>query len=109
MSQSLTAGREYIPGLTSNFTDRVYVNYVNSWQATKTISLGGNFFWEKLTDSAATLSEKSDRYGAGFNVNDAFSQQMSVNFDYQYLLKNANPSYLGYYQDLATVGFEYRF
>lgn len=108
-SESLTFGREYLPGLTSNFTDRIYVNYVNTWQVSKAINVGSNLFWESLTDSAAAFSEKSDRYGVGLNAVDNLSQQMTLNLNYQYLLKNANPSDLSYYQNVATVGFQYRF
>ena len=109
VSESLTAGREYLPGLTSNFTERVYANYTATWQATKTINVGGNLFWENLNDSDASLRETSNRYGCGLNLNDSLNEHMTLNLNYQYLLKDANPSEFSYYQNVTTVGFQYRF
>ena len=108
-THSLTVGREFIPGLTSNFTERVYVNYTNSWQATQRISLGANVWWESLTDSAAVESQTSNRYGAGLSATDNLSDKMSASLSYQFLLKDSDPSILSYTQNLLTAGFRYQF
>jgi hypothetical protein len=34
---------------------------------------------------------------------------VTLNMNYQYLLKEANPSYDGYQQNVGTVGVDYRF
>lgn len=107
--ESLTAGREFLPGLTSNFTERTYVNYTNTWQATKTINVGGNLWWENLNDSDAVQRETSNRYGAGLNLDDNLSDHATLSFNYQFILKDANPSILSYYQNLGTVGLRYQF
>ena len=109
MNESATLGREYIPGLTSNFTQRVYANYTYTWQAMKYLNLGGNILWENLDDSDATQHEDSNRYGAGVSAYDSISQHATLTFDYQFLIKDANPSYLSYYQNSATVGLRYQF
>jgi hypothetical protein len=109
VQESLTAGKEYIPGLTSNFTERIYANYTATWQATTNINLGGNLLWENLSDSDATVRENSDRYGVGLNLNDSLTQHTTLTLNYQYLLKNANPASLSYEQNVGTVGIGYRF
>ena len=109
LTESVTAGREYIPGLTSNFTERIYTNYTLTWQATNYLNLGGNFLWENLTDSAATVSEKSNRYGFGLNLTDNLTEHATLDLNYQYLLKDADPSFLGYEQNQGTVGINYHF
>src|SRR5207248_811074 len=63
LTESLTAGEESLPGITSNFTDRIYANYTNSWQATSYINLGSFLWWENLADSSAAFRETSNRYG----------------------------------------------
>jgi hypothetical protein len=109
VTESLTAGREFLPGLTSNFTDRIYINYGSTWQATKQIYVSGNLWWENLTDSDATFREDSNRYGAGMHVEDNFAEHLTLTLDYQYILKNADPSFLSYYQNVGTLGVRYRF
>jgi hypothetical protein len=109
LNQSATVGREFIPGLTSNFTQRVYANYTLTWQATKDINLGGNLLWENLDDSDAIFHEDSNRYGAGISANDNLNQHLTLSFNYQYLIKDANPSILDYSQNSTTVGMRYQF
>lgn len=107
--QSLTAGREYIPGLTSNFTERVYANYTATWKATDNIELGGNLLWENLKDSSGTLHETSDRYGLGFSVTDGLNERTRLTLNYQYLVKDSDPEILGYTQNLISAGLNYQF
>jgi hypothetical protein len=109
MNESATAGREYIPGLTSNYTQRIYANYTYTWQAMKYLNLGGNILWENLNDSDATAREDSNRYGAGVSVNDSIAEHATLTFNYQYLIKDANPTFLSYYQNSTTVALRYQF
>jgi hypothetical protein len=109
INETATVGREFIPGLTSNFTQRIYANYTATWQATTEISLGGNLLWENLDDSDAAFREDSNRYGAGLSVFDTLNQKVTLSFNYQYLIKDASPSDLSYYQNTATVGLRYQF
>ena len=109
LSESLSAGREFIPGLTSNFTERIYANYGDTWKATSQISFTSSLWWENLTDSDATFREDSNRYGVTLHMEDNFAQHLTLTLDYQFILKDADPSYLSYYQDVATVGVRYRF
>jgi len=108
-SQALTAGREFLPGLTSNYTDRIYANYSDSWQATKEIALNSSIFWENLTDSDSTFRETSDRYGVNLGLNDTLSPHANLSFNYQFLLKDSDPSYLSYIQNVGTVEMVYNF
>lgn len=107
--ESLTAGREFIPGLTSNYTERLYANYTVTWQATNHLNLGANLLWENLSDSQATVHETSDRYGVGLSANDSLNDHATLSLNYQYLLKDANPSILGYVQNQVTAGLNYQF
>lgn len=109
ISESLTAGREYLPGLTSNYTDRIYVTYGDQWTATKTIGVGASLFWENLDDSNGAFRANSNRYGFNLNLSDSLSSQLNVNVGYQFLLKESDPSYLSYYQNQGTVGMQYNF
>lgn len=109
MTETLTAGKEYIPGLTSNFTQRIYANYSPAWQATTNINLALNFWWENLDDSNSSFSQNANRYGAGFNIGYKVTDHATLSLGYQYVLKDANPSALSYYQNLATIGFLYQF
>ena len=109
MNESATAGREYIPGLTSNYTQRIYANYTFTWQAMKYLNLGGNILWENLEDSDSFQREDSNRYGAGVSINDSITEHATLTFNYQYLIKDAEPSSLSYYQNSTTVGLRYQF
>jgi len=108
-SESLTAGREFLPGLTSNFTERIYANYTDAWQATSFIYVAASLWWENLNDSEASFRETSNRYGCGLNVNDSLTEHATVSLGYQYILKDADPSVLSYDQNLVTAGFRYQF
>jgi len=107
--ESLTAGREFLPGLTSNFTERIYANYTDTWQATSSINVGANLLWENLVDSNASFRETSNRYGFGLNLDDNVTEHATLSLNYQHILKDANPSALSYDQNLGTVGFRYQF
>jgi hypothetical protein len=109
LTESLTGGKEYLPGLTSNYTERIYANYGDHWQATKSISVASSLFWENLSDSNATFRENSDRYGVNLGLTDSLSDHATLSFNYQFLLKDADPSYLSYYQSQGTVGMQYNF
>ena len=108
-SEALTTGHEFLPGLTSNFTERVYANYTDTWQASEKIEVGSSLWWENLTDSNAAFRETSNRYSFGVNVTDILSTHATLSLGYQYILKDANPSELSYNQNLGTVGFRYQF
>jgi len=109
LSQSLTAGKEFLPGLTSNYTQRIYINYGDQWNATQFIFVTTNLFWENLDDSDSAFRENSNRYGLSFSIHDQLSEHLVVNVGYQFLLKDADPSYLSYYQNVGTVGLNYNF
>jgi hypothetical protein len=108
-SESFTAGKQYLPGLTSNYTDRIYATYGDNWQATKEIGVSSSLFWENLTDSAAVFSEDSNRYGWSLGISDSLSTHMTLTMGYQFILKNADPSFLSYYQDVGTLAMQYNF
>jgi hypothetical protein len=109
LTESLTFGREYLPGLTSNFTQRIYARYTDSWQMTKTINLIADIWWENLEDSNGFFREQANRYGTDWTVQDSLSEHATVSLGYQYILKDANPSVLSYYQNQGTLDVEYRF
>jgi hypothetical protein len=109
LTESLTAGKEYLPGLTSNYTERIYANYSDQWSATKEIGVGASLFWENLSDSDAIFRENSNRYGVSLSLSDAVTQHLNVNVGYQFILKDADPSFLSYYQNQGTVGMQYNF
>lgn len=109
LSESLTAGKQYLPGLTSNFTQRVYINYSDNWNPTPQMGVNFSLFWENLQDSAAAFSENSNRYGVSLGLSDALTNHLNVNVGYQFLLKDANPSFLSYYQNQGTLGMQYNF
>jgi opacity protein-like surface antigen len=109
LTESLTAGREFIPGITSNYTQRIYAKYMPSWHATSLFDIGPQFWWENLDDSNATFREVSNRFGAGLDISFALTEHSTVNLNYQYVIKNSDQSALDYYQNSITAGFNYHF
>jgi hypothetical protein len=109
ISQSFTAGREFIPGVSSNYTQRIYTNYNLSWQATNFLTVGPSLWWENLHDSEAEISENANRYGAGLNLAYSLTDHSNLGLNYQYVLKNASPSIDSYEQDVVTLDFLYHF
>ena len=108
-SESATVGREAIPGITSNFTERIYANYSIGWQATEHLNLGSNIWWENLTDSQALARETANRYGIGLSLKYNITEHTSLDAGYQFVIKDADPSSLSYYQDLFSLGVRYQF
>ena len=109
LTESLTAGREFIPGITSNYTQRVYANYTPSWHATSFFDIAPQFWWENLDDSNATFRETSNRFGAGLNLGFALTEHATLNGNYQYVIKSSDRSALDYEQNQATLGLNYQF
>lgn len=109
LTESLTGGKSYLPGLTSNYTQQLYLNYGDTWNAAKTITLSSQLSYQNLSDSNAIVRENSNIYSLSLNLQDALSQSLILNVGYQFLLKDATPSFLSYYQNLGTLGLQYNF
>jgi hypothetical protein len=109
IKESLVGGKEFIPGLTSNFTQRIFANYNVNWLANPNLSVSGNAFWENLSDSGAIDREESNRYGTGVTCQYTLTDHATVSLNYQYVLKDANPSILSYYQNSVTAGMRYQY
>jgi hypothetical protein len=108
-TQSITGGRDFIPGLTSNSTQRTFVTYSLSYQATKEINLSGNFSYENYKDSGGTLSQDSNRLQTGLALNYTLSPHANIGVNYQYTLNDSNLSDDSFYQNLLTTQFHYQF
>lgn len=109
LRETLTAGQEYLPGITSNYTQRVYANYGLTWQATDYLSVGTSLWWENLDDSDAAVRQTSNRYGVGLNLGYQLNTHASIDASYQYVLKDCDQSEFSYYQNQVTLGFRYQF
>ncbi len=109
LSEAVSFGREYIPGLTSNYTDRIYANYTPKWRATSLFNIAPQFWWEHLQDSGGIINETSTRFGAALNLGFTLTEHATVNFGYNYVNKNSNLKSLSYSQDVLTLGLNYQF
>jgi opacity protein-like surface antigen len=109
LTQSLTGGRDFLPGLTSNFTQRTYADYTIGCQATKYATLSANITLENLEDSQATFRETSNRFQTGLALDYILTPHANVNLSYQYTLKDSDVSFDSYYQNLVTAGVQYQF
>jgi len=109
LSEGLTAGQEYLPGITSNYTKRIYANYNLGWQATTNFSVNADLWWENLDDSAATFRQTANRYGSNLTLTYNINDHMLLALGYQYVIKFADPSSLGYSQDVVNLSYTYKF
>jgi len=109
LSEGLTGGQEYIPGVTSNYTKRIYANYTLGWQATNSFSVATNLWWENLDDSNATFRQTANRFGTNLTLTYNITDHINTSLGYQYIIKNADPSNLGYSQDVVNLSFSYKF
>jgi hypothetical protein len=109
LSEGLTAGQEFLPGVTSNYTKRIYANYNLSWQATNNFTVNPNLWWENLDDSQATNRQTANRFGADLTLSYNINERVTTSLSYQYVIKNANPSSDGYSQDVVNLSFTYKF
>jgi len=109
LTEAVSFGREYLPGLTSNYTDRIYANYTPSWHATSLFDLAPQFWWESLQDSGATVRQTSTRFGAALNIGFTLTQHSTLSLDYAYVTKSSNQSVLNYSQNVLSLGLNYKF
>ncbi len=109
LQETFTVGRETILGINTDYTERVFANYTANWAATSFLNIAGNLWWENLNDSSGPYAENADRYGVGLTFNYQLMDHLSASLAYQYVLKDAEPSYLSYYQDVVTLGLSYHF
>jgi hypothetical protein len=109
LHETFSAGRETILGVNTDYTDRVFANYDMDWTATSFLSVGANLWWENLNDSAGPFGQSADRYGIGVALTYQLMDHLSTTFSYNFVLKDANPSFFSYYQDVVTLGLSYHF
>jgi hypothetical protein len=109
LTESLIAGREFLPGITSNFTQRIYANYTPVWQITTSINLSAPLWWENLADSQGNFREISNRYGAGLNLTFAVTDHVTFTAGYQYIRKSSDITGLSYEQNAADLSLRYSF
>ena len=109
LTESLTGGREFLPGITSNYTDRIFVNYTPAWHATSRFDIAPQLWWERLQDSSATVSELSTRFGVNMTIGLKLTEHSTVNLSYNYVRKISNLNSMCYYQDVAGMQFSYQF
>jgi hypothetical protein len=109
LQESLTFGRSFLPGITSNYTSQIYVNYQPTWHATTLFDIAPQFSWQQLQDSEATVSQNSIIFEAGLTVNFLVTQHSTATLSYNYLMKDSNLSMMSYNQDLVSLGLKYQF
>ena len=109
LTEGLTAGQEFLPGVTSNFTKRIYSNYNLGWQATTNFSVNLDLWWENLQDSQANFSQNANRFGSNLTLAYNINDHMTTSLGYQGVIKNADPSSDSYAQNVVNLGFTYKF
>jgi len=109
LTEGLTGGQEFMPGVTTNYTKRIYANYTLGWQATNSLGVAADLWWENLDDSQGTFRQTANRFGAGLTLTYNINEHFYTSLGYQYVIKDANPSYLGYSQDVVNLSLSYRF
>ncbi len=108
-SETFTAGRQFIPGVNSNYTQRIYANYGFNWQATNYFTVGTNLWWENLADSSGAYGQNANRYGTGLSLAYNITDRSNLGLSYDYVLKDANQSAYSYSQNVVTLKYLYRF
>jgi hypothetical protein len=107
--ETFTAGRQYIPGLTSNYTDEIYARYSANYQAAQYFTISPSLSYQNLQDSISSFHETSNIYQLGITFGYQVTQHLNVNTGYQFVLKDADISNLSYYQDSVSLGATYKF
>jgi hypothetical protein len=109
LKESFTAGRETILGVNTDYTERIFANYNMNWAATSFLTVGANLWWENLDDSPGPYHEEDNRYGIGLALTYQLMDHLTSTLSYSFVLKDADPSYYSYYQDVVSVGLSYHF
>jgi outer membrane protein assembly factor BamA len=109
LQESFTAGRETILGVNTDYTERVFAAYNANWNATAFLNIGANAWWENLNDSGGPFGENANRYGVGLTLSYQLMDHLSASLGYQFVIKDADPSFYSYYQNVVTLGLSYHF
>jgi hypothetical protein len=109
LQESLTAGRETILGVNTDYTERIFADYDLSWAATSFLTVGTDVWWENLDDSPGPFRETANRYGVGLALTYRLMDHLTSTLSYSFILKDADPSFFSYYQDVVTLGLSYHF
>ena len=109
LNETFSAGRESLLGVNTDYTERIFANYAMNWTATSYINVGANVWWENLTDSGGPFRETDERYGLGVALTYNLMDHLSTTLSYNFILKDADPSFFSYYQDVVTLGLSYHF
>ena len=109
LSESFSVGRESLLGVNTNYTERIFANYGMNWTATSYLTVGTTLWWENLTDSGGPFRETDERYGVGLALTYNLTDHLTTTLSYSFVLKDADPSFFSYYQDVVTLGLSYHF
>jgi hypothetical protein len=109
LQESFTAGRETILGVNTDYTERIFAQYDMDWAATSFITMDANLWWENLDDSPGPFRETDNRYGIGLALTYRLMDHLTSTLSYSFVLKDADPSFYSYYQDVVTLGLSYHF
>jgi hypothetical protein len=109
LTESFTAGHDFLPGINSNYTQQVFANYNLSWKTTDYLTTSAGLWWENLADSSSINSQNSNRYGLNLNAAYALNEHSSLTAGYTFTLKDCNNNQFSYYQDVLSLGFSYKF
>ncbi len=110
-THSLTAGREFQLGLTTNYTEYTFARYAATWLMNSRVSVTFDTFVEDADDSgtAAQSSEHSFRVGAGAAVSYKLNSKLGMNLAYHYVNKQSDLILRSYYQDSVVLSLSYSF
>ena len=109
LTNSLSAGREYDFGLTSNYITVNYVRYNISWRALSNLTVGADAFYENDQESGGLFDEGLQRYGGDLTLTYQFNLHLSATGHYYGIVKDSDVSGRDYYQNRVGLDVDYRF
>lgn len=95
------------PGLGSNFTEQMGLQYGLVWRARSSMTFNSSFMYEMIDISGG--GEESDRFLWYFSTGLALSRQLTAQIAYALALKESNISDRNYFQNRLTLDLRYDF
>ncbi len=103
-------GYEAQLGLTTNYTEVLYIRYQGDWRVNSRTNAGITAYYEHSDDSAGTFeSERINRFGAGIQWSYALGRKLNLHGSYQIIDNNSDLIGHSFYDNQVLVGIGYVF
>ena len=106
--QSLSLGRQFQLGTSSDLLDLYYARYQANWNLIRAVPFATHFSYEHGIEAGGTR-QILDQYDVGCSLSYQLTQKLASSVGYDLIIKNSNLAFANYVQNRLVFDFRYSF